>query len=90
MKKSAVVVWLLIALGVVSGVASTAMLIGALFIWTAPRRKLLELDVERDAAGVFVYRSIPLLLLSVLILASTSIVGWIKAADLRPRGGSES
>jgi hypothetical protein len=51
---------------------------------------LLELDLERDAAGVFVYRSIPLLLLSVLILASTSIVGWIKAADLRPGGGSES
>ena len=72
--------WLLVALGVVCGVASAFMLLVAHLIWTAPRKKLLELDLERDAAGVLVYRSFPLLLLSVLILASTSIVVAAKKA----------
>jgi hypothetical protein len=44
-------VWSLIALGVVSGVASAIMLVVAYLIWTAPRKKLDELDVARDAAG---------------------------------------
>jgi hypothetical protein len=33
-------VWSLIALGVVSGVASAIMLVVAYLIWTAPRKKL--------------------------------------------------
>jgi hypothetical protein len=38
-------------------------------------KELLALDIDRDdAAGVMVLRGVPLLLLSVLILASTSIV----------------
>jgi hypothetical protein len=55
-------VLLLVALGVVCGVACAFMLPVAHLIWTAPRKKLLELDVDRDAAGVLVYRSFPLLL----------------------------
>ena len=50
MTKSKVMVWLLVALGVVCGVASAFMLLVAHLIWTAPRKKLLELDLERDAA----------------------------------------
>jgi hypothetical protein len=72
--KSTVVVWVLVALGVVCGVASAIMLTVTYLIWIAPRKKLLELDLERDAVGVLVYRSVPYLLLSWLILASTSIV----------------
>jgi hypothetical protein len=67
MTKSTVMVWSLIALGVVSGVASAIMLVVAYLIWTAPRKKLLKLDLERDAAGVLAYRSFPFLVLSVLI-----------------------
>ncbi|HWJ53957.1 MAG TPA: hypothetical protein VNT24_11350 [Propionibacteriaceae bacterium] len=51
MTKSKVMVWSLIALGIVSGVASAIMLVVAYLIWTAPRKKLDELDVARDAAG---------------------------------------
>jgi Na+/glutamate symporter len=40
---SKVVVWSLIALGVVCGAASAIMLGVAYFIWTAPRKRLLEL-----------------------------------------------
>ena len=80
MTKSKVIVWLLVALGVAGGVASAVMLVVAHLIWTAPRKKLMELDIARDAAGVFVYRSVPFLLLSVLILASTSIVVAAKKA----------
>ena len=72
--RSKVTVWSLIALGVVCGVASAVMFAMAYLVWTAPRKKLLELDLERDAAGVLVSRSFPLLVLSVLIFASTSIV----------------
>jgi hypothetical protein len=75
-----VVVWVLVALGVVCGVASAIMLTLAYLIWIAPRKKLLELDLERDAAGVLMYRSVPFLLLSWLILASTSIVVAAKKA----------
>jgi hypothetical protein len=42
-----------------------------------------ELDVDRDAAGVLVYRSFPFLLLSVLILASTLIVAAAKKPRVR-------
>ena len=80
MTKSKVIVWLLVALGVACGVASAVMLVVAHLIWTAPRKKLVELDIARDAAGVFVYRSVPFLLLSVLILVSTSIVVAAKKA----------
>jgi ABC-type methionine transport system permease subunit len=80
MTKSTVMVWSLIALGVVSGVASAIMLVVAYLIWTAPRKKLLKLDLERDAAGVLAYRSFPFLVLSVLIFASTSIVLAAKKA----------
>jgi hypothetical protein len=80
MTKSTVMVWVLIALGVVCGVASAIMLVVAYLIWIAPRKKLLELDLERDATGVLVYRSVPFLLLSWLILASTSIVVAAKKA----------
>jgi hypothetical protein len=59
MTKSKVIVWSLIALGVVCGAASAIMLGVAYFIWTAPRKRLLELDIERDAAGVLAYRSFP-------------------------------
>ena len=65
MTRSNVTVWSLIALGVVCGVASAVMLAVAYLVWIAPRKKLLELDLERDAAGVLVYRSFPLLVLSV-------------------------
>jgi hypothetical protein len=52
--KSAVVVWSLVALGVVCGVASAIMLVLAHLIWTAPRQKLLELDIDRqDGAWVW-------------------------------------
>jgi hypothetical protein len=74
MTKSTVMVWVLVALDITFGVASAIMLVVADLIWTAPRKKLLELDLERDAVGVLVYRSVPYLLLSWLILASTSIV----------------
>jgi ABC-type methionine transport system permease subunit len=74
-------VWSLVALGVTSGVASAVMLVVAHLIFMAPDKKLLELDIDRvDAAAVLVYRSIPFLLLSVLILASTSIVVAAKKA----------
>jgi hypothetical protein len=66
-------VWLLIALGVISGVAGAISLAAAYWIWTTPRKELLALDIHPDAAGVMVFRGVPLLLLSVLILASTSI-----------------
>jgi ABC-type methionine transport system permease subunit len=80
MTKSTVMVWVLVALGITFGVASAIMLVVADLIWTAPRKKLLEFDLERDAVGVLVYRSVPFLLLSWLILASTSIVVAAKKA----------
>jgi hypothetical protein len=83
MTRSNVTVWSLIALGVVCGVASAVMLAVAYLVWIAPRKKLLELDLERDAAGVLVYRSFPLLVLSVLIFASTSIVLAAKKPRVR-------
>ena len=81
MTKSKVMVWLLIALGVVSGVAGAIILAVAQRIWATPRTELLALDIDRgDYAAVMVYRGVPLLLLSVLILASTSIVVAAKKA----------
>jgi hypothetical protein len=81
MTKSKVMVWLLIALGVVSGVAGAIILAVAQRIWATPRKELLALDIDRgDYAAVMVYRGVPLLLLSVLILASTSIVVAAKKA----------
>jgi hypothetical protein len=46
MTKSKVMMWSLIALGVVCGVASALQLVVAHLIWTAPRKKLLELDID--------------------------------------------
>jgi ABC-type methionine transport system permease subunit len=81
MTKAKVMVWSLIALGVVCGVASALQLVVAHLIWTAPRKKLLELDIDRqDGAWVLVYRSFPFLVLSLLILAATSIVLAAKKA----------
>jgi hypothetical protein len=57
--KSKVVVWSVIALGLACGAASAIMLAVAYLIWIAPRKKLDELDIARDAAGVLVYRSFP-------------------------------
>jgi hypothetical protein len=73
-------VWLLIALGVISGVAGAISLAVAYWIWATPRKELLALDLDPDAAGVMVFRGVPLLLLSVLILALTSIVVAVKKA----------
>lgn len=70
-----VMLWLLIALGVVSGLAGAISLGVAYWIWAAPAKELLARDIDRDGtAVVMVFRGVPLLLLSVLILASTSIV----------------
>lgn len=80
-KSKAVLVWLLIVLGVISGVAGAISLAVAYWIWATPAKELLALDIDRDdAAGVMVYRGVSLLLLSVLILASTSIVVAAKKA----------
>jgi hypothetical protein len=79
-KSKSVMVWLLIALGVISGVAGAISLAVAYWIWATPRKELLALDLDPDAAGVMVFRGVPLLLLSVLILASTSIVVAAKKA----------
>jgi ABC-type methionine transport system permease subunit len=81
MTKSTVMVWVLVALGVVCGVAGAIMLVLAHLIWTAPRQKFLELDIDRqDGAWVLVYRSFPFLVLSVSTLATTSIVLAAKKA----------
>jgi hypothetical protein len=80
MTKSKVLTWSVIALGVACGGASAIMLAVAYLIWIAPRKKLDELDIARDAAGVLAYRSFPLLVLSVLIFAATSIVLAAKKA----------
>jgi hypothetical protein len=79
-KSKSVMVWLLIALGVISGVAGAISLAVAYWIWATPRKELLALDLDPDAAGVMVFRGVPLLLLSVLILALTSIVVAAKKA----------
>jgi hypothetical protein len=79
-KSKSVMVWLLIALGVISGVAGAISLAVAYWIWATPRKELLALDLDPDAAGVMVFRGVPLLLLSVLILALTSIVVTVKKA----------
>ena len=79
-KSKLVMVWLLIALGVISGVAGAISLAVAYWIWATPRKELLALDLDPDAAGVMVFRGVPLLLLSVLILALTSIVVAVKKA----------
>jgi len=79
-KSKSVMVWLLIALGVISGVAGAIRLAVAYWIWAPPRKELLALDLDPDAAGVMVFRGVPLLLLSVLILALTSIVVAVKKA----------
>jgi hypothetical protein len=79
-KSKSVMVWLLIALGVISGVAGAISLAVAYWIWATPRKELLALDLDPDAAGVMVFRGVPLLLLSVLILALTSIVVAVKKA----------
>jgi hypothetical protein len=79
-KSRSVMVWLLIALGVISGVAGAISLAVAYWIWATPRKKLLALDIDPDAAGVMVFRGVPWLLLSVLILALTSIVVAAKKA----------
>ena len=74
-------VWLLIALGVVSGVAGAIILAVAHRIWATPRKVLLARDIDReDHAAVLLFQGVPLLLLSVLILASTSIVVAAKKA----------
>jgi hypothetical protein len=60
MTKSKVMVWLLIALGVVSGVAGAIILAVAQRIWATPRKELLALDIDRgDYAAVMVYRGVP-------------------------------
>ena len=59
MTKSKVMVWLLIALGVVSGVAGAIILAVAQRIWATPRKELLALDLDPDAAGVMVFRVSP-------------------------------
>ena len=47
----------------------------AYWIWATPAKELMALDIDRDdAAAVIVFRGVPLLLLSVLILAITTIV----------------
>jgi ABC-type methionine transport system permease subunit len=75
MTRSTVMVWLLVALGVACGLASAIQLVAAHLISVAPSTKLLQLDIDRDdSVAVLVYRSIPFLILSVLILATTSIV----------------
>jgi hypothetical protein len=75
MTKSKVAVWSVIALGLACSGASAIMLAVAYLIWIAPRKKLDELDIDRDdAAMVLIYRSFPFLVLSVLIFAATSIV----------------
>jgi hypothetical protein len=80
-RSKSVMVWLLIALGVISGVAGAISLAVAYWIWATPAKELLALDIDRDdAAGVMVFRGVPLLLVSVLILASTSIVVAAKKA----------
>jgi len=79
-KSKSVMVWLLIALGVISGVAGAISLAVAYWILATPRKELLALDLDPDAAGVMVFRGVPLLLLSVLILALTSIVVAVKKA----------
>ena len=73
-KSKSVMVWLLIALGVISGIAGAISLAVAYWIWATPAKELLALDLDPDVAGVMVFRGVPLLLLSVLILASISIV----------------
>jgi ABC-type methionine transport system permease subunit len=81
MTKSKVVVWSVIALGLACSGASAIMLSVAYLIWIAPRKKLDELDIDRDdAAMVLIYRSFPFLVLSVLIFAATSIVLAAKKA----------
>jgi hypothetical protein len=79
-KSKSVMVWLLIALGVISGVAGGISLAVAYWIWATPRKELLALDLDPDAAGVMVFPGVPLLLLCVLILALTSIVVAAKKA----------
>jgi hypothetical protein len=79
-KSKSVMVWLLIALGVISGVAGAISLAVAYWIRATPRKELSALDLDPDAAGVMVFRGVPLLLLSVLILALTSIVVAVKKA----------
>jgi ABC-type methionine transport system permease subunit len=75
MTRSRVMVWLLIALGIACGLASAIQLVVAHLISVAPSKKLLELDIDRDdSVAVLVYRSIPFVVLSLLILATTSIV----------------
>jgi hypothetical protein len=79
-KSKSVMVWVLIAVGVISGVAGALSIAVAYWIWATPRKELLALDLDRDMAGVMVFRGVPLLLLSVFILAATSIFVAAKKA----------
>jgi hypothetical protein len=79
-KSKSVMVWVLIAVGVISGVAGALSIAVAYWIWATPRKELLALDLDRDMAGLMVFRGVPLLLLSVFILAATSIFVAAKKA----------
>jgi hypothetical protein len=61
-RSKSVMVWLLIALGVISGVAGAISLAVAYWIWATPQKELLALDIHPDTAGVMVFRGVPLLL----------------------------
>jgi hypothetical protein len=57
-KSKSVMVWVLIAVGVISGVAGALSIAVAYWIWATPRKELPALDLDRDAAGV-VFRGVP-------------------------------
>ena len=50
-RSKSVMVWLLIALGVITGVAGAISLAVAYWIWATPAKELLALDIDRDDAA---------------------------------------
>jgi hypothetical protein len=58
-KSKSVMVSLLIAVGGISGVAGAISLAVAYWICATPRKELLALDIDPDAAGVMVFRVSP-------------------------------